>query len=87
MHIYIDAMQQQPQQQSQQQPQSQQSMQPSHMDALNDVHEKIKWKQEREMCEQQTQQPVQVQAQQVQAQQQYEIRDPHGILYLIRSRL
>jgi hypothetical protein len=72
-------MQQQPQQQSQQQPQSQQSMQPSHMDALNDVHEKIKWKQEREMCEQQ--------AQQVQAQQQYEIRDPHGILYLIRSRL
>lgn len=43
------------------------------MDALNDVHEKIKWKQEREKCEQ--------------AQQQYEIRDPHGILYLIRSRL
>ena len=60
------------------------------MDALNDVHEKIKWKQEREKCEQQTQQQVQVQAQQqvqVQAQQQYEIRDPHGILYLLRSRL
>jgi hypothetical protein len=52
------------------------------MDALNDVHEKIKWKQAREMREQQTQQQVQVQAQQ-----QYEIRDPHGILYLIRSRL
>jgi hypothetical protein len=40
------------------------------------VHEKIKWKREREMCEQQTQ-----------AQQQYEIRDPHGILDLLRSRL
>lgn len=68
MHIYIDAMQQQ--------------QQPSHMDALNDVHEKIKWKQEREMCEQQ-----QVQAQVQSQQQQYEIRDPHGILDLLRSRL
>ena len=55
------------------------------MDAVNDVHEKIKWKREREENhEKQAQQQAQVQAQQ---QPQYEIRDPHGILYLIRSRL
>jgi len=56
------------------------------MDAANDVHEKIKWKREREMCEQQ-QQPQYQQQVQAQQQSQYEIRDPHGILYLIRSRL
>ncbi len=55
-------------------------------------------KQAREMCEQQTQAQVQAQQQQYQQQQyqqqqpqyqqpQYEIRDPHGILYLLRSRL
>ena len=47
------------------------------MDALNDVHEKIKWKRERE----------EIHENQAQAQPQYEIRDPHGILYLLRSRL
>jgi hypothetical protein len=51
------------------------------MDAVNDVHEKIKWKREREeIHEKQAQQ-------QAQQQPQYEIRDPHGILYLLRSRL
>jgi len=52
------------------------------MDALHDVHEKIKMKKEREMhAQQQQQQPQQYQ------QPPYEIRDPHGILYLLRSRL
>jgi len=66
------------------------SMQPSHMDALHDVHEKIKMKKEREMHAQQQQQPQQQPQQQQQQQYQqppYEIRDPHGILYLLRSRL
>ena len=65
----------------QQQPQQQHQTMES-MDALNDVHEKIKWKREREICEQQAQQQAQAQQQP-----QYEIRDPHGILYLLRSRL
>jgi hypothetical protein len=57
------------------------------MDAVNDVYEKIRMKQinqtkqAREMCEQQQQQ------QQHQHQHLYEIRDPHGMLYLLRSRL
>jgi hypothetical protein len=49
------------------------------MDALHDVHEKIKMKKEREMHAQPQPQP--------QPQPSYEIRDPHGILYLLRSRL
>jgi len=54
----------------------------TYMDALHDVHEKIKMKKEREMhAQQQQQQPQQYQ------QPPYEIRDPHGILYLLRSRL
>lgn len=47
------------------------------MDAVNDVYEKIKWKRERE----------EIHEKQAQQQSQYEIRDPHGILYLLRSRL
>jgi hypothetical protein len=54
------------------------------MDALHDVHEKIKMKKEREMHAQQQQQQQQQQQYQ---QPPYEIRDPHGILYLLRSRL
>jgi hypothetical protein len=67
-----------------------QYMQPSHMDALHDVHEKIKMKQEREMHAQQTQpQGNQPQGNQPQGNLNlnHEIRDPHGIMHLLRSRL
>jgi hypothetical protein len=57
------------------------------MDALHDVHEKIKMKKEREMHAQQQQQQQQQQQPQQYQQPPYEIRDPHGILYLLRSRL
>lgn len=66
-------------QQQHQPPQPLQSMQPSHMDcvdAINDVHEKIKMKQEREIHAQQTQ---------PQGNLNHEIRDPHGILHILKS--
>ena len=78
-YTYIHIMQQQQQQQHQ-------TMEC--MDAVNDVYEKIRMKQinqmkqAREIHEQQQQHQ-----QQHQQQSQHEIRDPHGILYLLRSRL
>ena len=60
------------------QQQQQQQQTTECMDAVNDVYEKIRMKQMKQAREIHGQQ---------QQQSQYEIRDPHGILYLLRSRL
>ena len=62
-------------QQPQQPHPTQQQPQMDCVDAINDVHEKIKWKQAREMHAQKTQSHQQLP----------ELRDPHGILHILKS--